>query len=160
MATGLTFTRFPFDPGEAIPEAYSCEGTDVSPPLAWQNVPDRAETLTLIVDDPDAPGQTFTHWVLVNIPADQTEVPRDLDIGAHFASAASSPVEGLNDFNDVGYGGPCPPPGDGPHRYFFRLYALDAVLDVDSGASRDDVERAMNGHIIDQTDLIGTYERS
>ncbi len=159
MANELTFTRFPFDPGEAISREYTCEGADVSPPLEWAHVPDRAESVALIVDDPDAPGQTFTHWVLVNIPANRTRLVRDVDVEAHFTDADLSPVEGVNDFNNIGYGGPCPPPGDGPHRYFFRLYALDTVLDVGSGASKGQVTDAMAGHILDETDLIGTYER-
>lgn len=159
MANELTFTRFPFDPGEAIPQEYTCEGDDVSPPLEWAHVPDRAESIALIVDDPDAPRQTFTHWVLVNIPADQTRLVRDVGVETHFADADPSPIEGANDFNNIEYGGPCPPPGDGPHRYFFRLYALDTVLDVGRGASKEQVTDAMSGHILDETDLIGTYER-
>lgn len=151
MSNDLTFTSFPFEPGDSIPTEFTCEGADVSPPLAWGNVPDGAESMALIVDDPDAPGQTFTHWVLFNLSPDQTQLERDFD--------PQSAVEGANDFGNAEYGGPCPPPGDGPHRYFFRLYALDTVLDLGPGASRGQVTDAIDGHVLAETELVGTYER-
>ena len=159
MPEDFTFTSAPFDAGAPIPTEYTCEGDDVSPSLEWAPTPEGTESLTLIVDDPDAPGQTFTHWVLVDLPGDTTRLPRGVDAGAAFADAAPTPTEGTNDFGDVGYGGPCPPPGDGEHRYFFRLYALDAPLDLETGASKAQVTDAMDGHVLDETDLIGTYER-
>lgn len=159
MANDLTFTTFPFEPGEPIPDEFTCEGADVSPPLEWAHVPEGTQTLALIVDDPDAPGRTFVHWVLYNIPAGRTRLPRDLDLDAHFAGSEVQPMEGVNGFGNLGYGGPCPPPGDSPHRYFFRLYALDTVLNLGEGATREQVTDAMNGHILDETDLIGTYQR-
>lgn len=159
MSNGLTFTSYPFEPGDSIPTEYTCEGADVSPPLAWGHVPGDAESLTLIVDDPDAPGQTFTHWVLFNLPPGETQLARDLDLDRHLGETEPSPVEGANDFGDTGYGGPCPPPGDGPHRYFFRLYALDTTLELGPGASKAQVTDAMDGHVLDETELLGTYER-
>ncbi|MFB6098430.1 MAG: YbhB/YbcL family Raf kinase inhibitor-like protein [Salinibacter sp.] len=159
MPDDLRFTSFPFTPSEEIPAQYTCEGADVSPALEWTHVPDGTESIALIVDDPDAPGQTFTHWVVFNLPGDATHLPRDVDLEAEFGDQEPTPQEGANDFGDVGYGGPCPPPGDGPHRYFFRLYALDTVLDLELGASKAQVTDAMNGHVLDETDLVGTYER-
>ncbi|MFB6274135.1 MAG: YbhB/YbcL family Raf kinase inhibitor-like protein [Salinibacter sp.] len=159
MPNDLRFTSFPFSPSESIPTEYTCEGDDVSPSLGWSHVPDDTERLVLIVDDPDAPGQTFTHWVLFNLPGDATHLPRDVDVRSEFPSQQPPPQEGANDFGDVGYGGPCPPPGHGEHRYFFRLYALDTVLDLDRGAAKAQVTDAMNGHVLDETDLVGTYER-
>jgi Raf kinase inhibitor-like YbhB/YbcL family protein len=159
MPNDLRFTSFPFTPSGPIPHEYTCEGEDVSPALEWTDVPDGTESLVLIVDDPDAPGQTFTHWVLFNLPGDATHLPQDVDVSAEFSGQQPSPQEGTNDFGDVGYGGPCPPPGDGPHRYFFRLYALNTVLDLDRGASKAQVNAAMNGHVLNKTDLVGTYER-
>ena len=159
MPNDLRFTSAPFDPSDSIPRKYTCEGDDVSPALEWTGVPDGTESLALLVDDPDAPGQTFTHWVLFNLPADTTHLPQAVDIGAEFAGEQPEPQEGTNDFGDVGYGGPCPPPGDGPHRYFVRLYALDTTLDLDRGASRAEVADALRGHVLTRTDRVGTYER-
>mgnify|MGYP006278349367 CR=1 FL=1 len=159
MSNDLQFTSAPFASDEPIPMEYTCEGADVSPSLDWTGVPDGTESLALLVDDPDAPGQTFTHWVLFDIPGTVTSIPRDLDVGKHFPDGGLTPREGRNDFGNIGYGGPCPPPGDGPHRYFFRLYAIDAALDLDRGATKAQVENAVDGHILDETELIGTYER-
>lgn len=159
MANDFAFTSFPFSPGEPIPTEYTCEGDDLSPSLEWVHAPDGTESVALLVDDPDAPGQTFTHWVLFNLPPDASTLPRGVDVADHFSGADPTPQEGINDFSDIGYGGPCPPPGDGPHRYFFRLYALDTVLDLDRGATKQQVTDAMDGHILDETDLVGTYER-
>ena len=159
MSTDLHFTNFPFGASEPIPTEYTCEGDDVSPSLRWTDVPDGTESIAIIMDDPDAPNKTFTHWVLFNLPGDTMHLTRDVDIDTEFAGESPTPLEGVNDFGDVGYGGPCPPPGDGPHRYFFRLYALDTVLDLGRGASKTQVNDAKDGHVLDETDLIGTYER-
>lgn len=146
-----------FGPGEMIPTRYTCDGEDVSPPLRWAEVPAGTKSFALIVDDPDAPVATFVHWVLYNIPAERRDlpegVPRQLevpDIG----------LQGTNDFKDnrIGYRGPCPPPGK-PHRYFFKLYALDTTLDVIKGASAATVERALRGHVLAQGQLMGRYGR-
>jgi Raf kinase inhibitor-like YbhB/YbcL family protein len=144
-----------FMQGAAIPETHTCDGKDVSPPLTWGSGPDGTLAWALIVDDPDAPSKTWVHWVLFNLP-DSTQslsagVPAsgDLPGGGH---------QGKNDFGKLGYGGPCPPVGK-PHRYFFRLYALDASLDLPAGATRDQVDRAMAGHILGRGELMGTYAR-
>jgi Raf kinase inhibitor-like YbhB/YbcL family protein len=128
---------------------YTCEGDDRSPALSWSDTPDGARTLALVVDDPDAPGGTFTHWVAWGI---------DPGIGV-LAEGEAGPVEGANDFGGVGYGGPCPPPGHGPHRYSFRLYALDDELDLAPGATKDHLEQAIEGHTLGVAELGGTYER-
>lgn len=142
-----------FDEGDTIPARYTCQGADVSPELRWQEAPDNTQSYALIVHDPDAPGRTFTHWVLFNIPADRTALPEALEPGAIGTS-------GQNDFGRTGYGGPCPPPGHGPHRYFFTLYALDMPnLNLSAGASRSQVEGALEGHVIAQAELMGRYER-
>lgn len=160
MAIDFSFTRFPFDPGESIPTEYTCDGNDVSPPLEWAGAPEDAQTFALIVDDPDAPGRTFTHWVCFNIPGDTTRLTRGVDIEEQFGDAATRPGEGVNDFGNMAYGGPCPPRGDDPHRYFFRLYALDTTLDLAAGASRQQLVDAMEGHVLAETDLVGTYGRN
>jgi Raf kinase inhibitor-like YbhB/YbcL family protein len=138
-----------FGHGEEVPRRHTCEGEDVSPALFWTAVPARTRALALIVDDPDAPRRTFTHWLAWNI---------DPAVGA-LAEAERGLAEGANDFGVQGWSGPCPPPGHGPHRYFFRLYALDAKVDVGLGARRRDVERALAGHLLATAELIGTYER-
>lgn len=142
-----------FDEGATVPKRYTCEGEDISPALRWRDAPAETRSFVLIVDDPDAPGRTFTHWVLFDIPADRTSLPEGVkpgDVG----------VAGRNDFGKAGYGGPCPPPGHGPHRYFFTLYALDTeALNLKRGASRAEVEQAMRGHVVGQAQLMGRYER-
>lgn len=159
MAIDFSFTRFPFDPGESIPTEYTCDGDDRSPPLEWGGAPERTETFALIVDDPDAPGRTFVHWVCFNIPGDATRLARGVDFEEQFGDAAMRPETGVNDFGDMAYGGPCPPREDDPHRYFFRLYALDTALDLGPGASREQLNDAMEGHVIDETELVGVYGR-
>lgn len=159
MASDLKFTRFPFDSGDAIPDAFTCEGENVSPPLKWSGAPEETETFALVVDDPDAPGRTFVHWVCYNIPGDATQLVHGVDFSQHFSDAAREPEEGSNDFGDIGYGGPCPPPGDDPHRYFFRLYALDTMLDLGPGATKQEVTDAMDGHVLTRTEWIGTFAR-
>jgi Raf kinase inhibitor-like YbhB/YbcL family protein len=145
----LALTSTAFGNGEAIPRRHTCDGDDISPPLAWSGQPPESQSLALVVDDPDAPGGTFTHWLAWGIdPA-----------AGGLAEGEAAPVEGRNDFKSEGHGGPCPPPGHGPHRYFFRLYALDAKLDVQPGAGKDDLERALADHVLATAELVGTYER-
>lgn len=144
-----------FQEGEGIPAKYSCEGQDISPPLVWGEPPAGTNSFALIVDDPDAPGRVFTHWVLFNLPADSRELPEAVPTQPQFSSGA---LQGKNDFGKTGYGGPCPPPGR-PHRYQFTLYALDQLLDLKSGASKQQVLEAMQGHIFGQGQLTGTYQR-
>jgi Raf kinase inhibitor-like YbhB/YbcL family protein len=138
-----------FTDGSEIPRRHTCEGEDVSPALAWSDPPAEARTLALIVDDPDAPIGTFTHWLAWNIDPSAGEL----------AEGEASPAEGTNDFGSPGWNGPCPPRGHGPHRYFFRLHALDAELGLGSGAGRDEVERALEGHVLATAVLMGRFER-
>ncbi len=132
-----------------IPSKYTCDGSDINPPLLIEDVPQGAKSLVLITDDPDAPMGTWVHWVVWNI-SPQTRVIKENDT----PPGASS---GLNDFRKKSYGGPCPP--SGTHRYFFKLYALDTALDLPAGAKKADVEKAMKGHIISRTQVIGLYKR-
>jgi len=138
-----------------IPIKYSCDGEDVSPPLSWQGAPEGTQSLALICDDPDAPGMTFVHWLIYNIPAEGQQLPENVPNRERLESGA---LQGENNFGKVGYGGPCPP--GGTHRYFFRLYALDGMLDLGAGISRDRLERAMEGHILAQAELMGRYSRA
>lgn len=140
--------------GAAIPEMYTCDGKDVSPHLSWGAGPDGTRAWALVVDDPDAPSKTWVHWVLFNLP-DST---RSLSSGIASGDVPGGGYQGKNDFGKQSYGGPCPPVGK-PHRYFFRLYALDAPLDLSGGATREDVDHAMEGHVLGRGELMGTYER-
>jgi Raf kinase inhibitor-like YbhB/YbcL family protein len=138
-----------FDHAQAIPSRYTCDGDDLSPPLRWANVPGESRSLALLVDDPDAPSGVFTHWVAWG-----------LDPGAAgLGEGESAPGEGRNDFGAVGYRGPCPPPGHGRHRYVFRLYALDADLELEPGAGKAELEQAIAGHVLTTAELVGVYER-
>jgi len=138
-----------FEYGRSIPRRHTCEGEDLSPPLRWTEPPPATRSLALLVDDPDAPGGTFTHWLAWGIdPA-----------AGGLAEGEIAPREGRNDFGAAGYRGPCPPPGHGPHRYFFRLLALDAELDLAPGARRRALERALQGRVLARVELVGTYER-
>lgn len=141
-----------FAQGADIPKRYTCDGENISPPLHWRSTPPQTQSFALIMDDPDAPGGTFTHWVLFNIPASQTGLPEAQKPGTLGTS-------GTNSFGRLGYGGPCPPPGNA-HRYFFTLYALDLTsLNLSEGAKRSDVEQAMQGHVLGQGQWMGKYQR-
>lgn len=144
-----------FKEGEVIPEKYSCEGEDVSPPLKWENVPDEAQSLALIADDPDAPMGTWVHWVIFNIPTSITDLEENIPAQEELSNGAK---QGRNGFKKIGYGGPCPPPGSA-HRYYFKLYALDKKLELSSGVTKSDLVDAMEGHIISKAELIGKYSR-
>lgn len=148
-----------FDDGDRIPDRYTCNGDDVCPALSLSGVPDDAETLALILDDPDAPGQTFTHWLIWNVPADRDGFPENVPKRANVEPLGGA-VQGQNDFGRTGYGGPCPPKGDDDHRYRFTLFALSERLDLDPGASRDQLETALEGSVLDTGRLVGTYSRS
>lgn len=137
-----------FQNTQAIPSRHSCEGED-SPPLRWTNVPDGTGSLALVVDDQDAPGGVFTHWTAWGLD------PTADGLG----EGERAPNEGRNDFGTTGYRGPCPPPGHGRHRYVFRLYALDADLEVDVGAAKADLEETIKGHVLTTAELVGTFER-
>ncbi|HSI82056.1 MAG TPA: YbhB/YbcL family Raf kinase inhibitor-like protein [Solirubrobacterales bacterium] len=145
----FSLTSPAFEDGGDVPARHTCEGENVSPELAWSGVPERTRALALIVDDPDAPRGTFTHWLAWNIAPGEEAL----------AERGSPPVEGENDAGTTGYHGPCPPPGHGRHRYFFRLHALDAELELDHGAPRDELERALDGHVLGTAELVGGYER-
>jgi Raf kinase inhibitor-like YbhB/YbcL family protein len=142
----LIITSPVFKNNEMIPRKYTCDGADVNPPLNFRGIPVEAESLVLIVDDPDAPIGTWDHWIVWNIPPEE-RIEENRVPG----------VEGLNDFRRHSYGGPCPP--SGTHRYFFRVYALDAMLDLKPNSRKRDVERAMGSHILAQGEIIGLYRR-
>lgn len=149
----LALTSPAFANGANIPAAYTCEGANHSPALAWSDAPPGTRSFVLIVDDPDAPSGTFTHWVLFDVPASTTLLSES-------AAAGAAGKQGRNDFGKSGYGGPCPPRGHGAHRYYFRLFATDVPsLSLKDGAARGDVERAMKGHVVGQAEWMGRYER-
>src|SRR5215204_1459627 len=143
-----------FEDGDAIPTRYTCDGLDVSPPLSWGSVPDETQSLALIAEDPDAPRGTFVHWVIYNLPPDTRRLPEDIPNQPTLPSGA---VQGVNGAGGVGYMGPCPP--SGTHRYFFKVYSLDTGLDLGGRATKDDLMRAMEGHVITEGRLMGTYQR-
>ena len=151
----LSLSSIAFQDGEIIPAKYTCEGQDISPPLMWSELPQGTQSLALIVDDPDAPGGVFTHWVVFNILPDSRQLPEAIPTQAQLSSGA---LQGKNDFGRIGYGGPCPPLGR-PHRYRFTLYALDRALGLKAGVSKKQVVDAMQGHILAQGQLTGTYQR-
>jgi len=144
-----------FIAGGTIPSEYTCDGRDISPPLSWNSIPAGTKSIVLIMDDPDAPRGTFVHWVFYNIPANVQRLSPGVP-GNQTLSDGSR--QGMTDFGRAGYGGPCPPPGK-PHRYFFKIYALDTTLDLSSKATKGDVERAMKGHVLAQGELMGKYGR-
>lgn len=154
----LTFESPAFIHQRLIPEQYTCEGHDISPPLKWSGVPENTKSLVLIVDDPDAPDpqapkMTYVHWVLYNIPVHVKELPE----GVTTETLPVGVQEGLNDWRRTGYGGPCPPIGE--HRYFFKLYALDIQLPDLNHPTKAQVEQAMAGHVLGQATLLGKYEK-
>ena len=150
----LTISSSAFEQEGMIPAKYTCDGADISPPLAWSGVPDGTKSLTLIADDPDAPGKTWVHWVVFNLPPEVNALPEKTPTDAKLDNGA---IQGRNDFGRSGYGGPCPP--GGTHRYFFKLYALDTMLNLKSKAKKPDVEKAMKGHILAEGQLMGRYSR-
>lgn len=142
-----------FKEGEKIPSKFTCDGENVSPELSWNDFPESTKTFALIVDDPDAPGGTFVHWVVYNIPSNVTSFPEEttsnnLPVGAK---------QGTNHFGDNDYGGPCPPAGT--HRYYFKLYALDSEIQLKAGAGKRDLLKAIEGHKVAEAQLMGKYER-
>jgi len=151
----LSLSSTAFSEGSRIPDKYTCEGEDISPPLNWGNTPEGTKSFALICDDPDAPMGTWDHWVIYDVPGDaeglSEAVPTD-------ESLPDGSKNGLNTWERTGYGGPCPPPGD-PHRYFFKLYALDTMLVLTSDVNKSSLENAMQDHILDEAQLMGTYSR-
>jgi Raf kinase inhibitor-like YbhB/YbcL family protein len=141
-----------FEPGGAIPQKYTGEGRDVSPPLIWEGLPDETKEIALICDDPDAPTPNpWVHWVVYKIPADV--------MGFREGSTQGEVLEGKNDFGTLGYGGPMPPKGHGVHHYYFKVYALDTELEVAAGLTKEQLLEAIEGHVLDEGELVGTYER-
>ena len=143
-----------FRDGEYIATLYTCEGQNISPPLAWRGVPQGTESLALIMDDPDAPSGIFTHWVVFNIPAESLNLPA----AARSANLPGDTLQGRNSYGTSAYGGPCPPPGS-PHHYRFTLYALDRPLALAAGATREQLLNATRSHTLDQTRLVGLCQR-
>jgi len=150
----IKVTSTAFEEGEMIPAKHTCDEEDISPPLAWDSIPEGTKTLALICDDPDAPMGTWVHWVLFNLPPDINELPENIPPEEELESGAK---QGTNDFRRIGYGGPCPP--GGTHRYYFKLYALDAELDLEAGARKPQLLEAMEGHILAEGQLMGRYSR-
>lgn len=164
LSTTMTLTSPSFHNQESIPQKFTCDGGDISPELQVQNVPTEAKSLALIVDDPDATGGvTFTHWLVWNIAASKeaslAPSGRDPIIIIKEDSVPPGAVEGKNDFPKVGYGGPCPPRGSKPHRYFFKLYALSSMLNLKEGAGKAELESEIQKYLLDKTELIGLYGR-
>jgi Raf kinase inhibitor-like YbhB/YbcL family protein len=145
----ITLTSPAFANRDAIPSQYSCQGDEISPPLVWNHIPDETQSFALIMDDPDASRAPWIHWVIYNIPSDTRNLPE-----------AVNPVPGIvgkNSWDRTSYGGPCPPAGT--HRYFFHLYALDILLDLDPGATQADLAQAMEGRMLARGELMGTYHK-
>lgn len=159
-AVSIEITSSAFGQGQPIPSKHACTGDpasslkDVSPELSWGKPPAGTQSFALIMDDPDAPGGTWVHWVLFNIPAAARGLPESVPVNVTLASGG---VSGKNSWGRLGYGGPCPP--SGTHRYFFKLYALDEMLGISEGASKGELEKAMVGHILAQGELMGTYSK-
>jgi Raf kinase inhibitor-like YbhB/YbcL family protein len=151
----MQLTSSAFSEGQEIPAKYTCDGENVSPPLKWSGAPAETKSFALIADDPDAPVGTWVHWVLFDLAGTTTELPAAIAKGQYVAGGAR---QGLNDFKHLGYGGPCPPGGK-PHRYFFKIYALDRMLDLKPGATKKEVERALDKHTLAQGQLMGLYKR-
>lgn len=151
----IKITSTAFEEGGLIPKKYTCDGIDVSPPLEWTSVPEGTKSFALICDDPDAPTRgTWIHWVIFNMPADTRELPENIPPQKTLANGAK---QGINDFRKIGYGGPCPP--SGTHRYYFYLYALDTEIKLEGGAIKEQLLKAMKGHILAEGQLMGKYKR-
>ena len=146
----INITSPDFEHNKTIPVEFTCQGRDINPKLVIENIPGSTRSLALIVDDPDAPGGTWVHWLIYNIPLPQSG---DLVIKPNTVPG----LEGLNDFGKINYGGPCPP--SGTHRYFFKIYALDTVFNLKQGITKQELESAMNYHVIDSAELIGLYKK-
>jgi len=150
----FTLQSSAFQNGGSIPKKFTCEAADVSPELTWSGAPEKTQSFALIADDPDAPMGTWVHWVIYDLPANTAKLPE----GVPNQEQAASGAQGKNSSGKIGYGGPCPPPGK-PHRYFFKLYALDSKLNLKPGARKPEVEAAMKGHVLAQAELMGKYGR-
>ncbi len=150
----MQITSPSFTQGGAIPVRHTCDGQDVSPPLSWSGAPAGTKSFALIADDPDAPAGTWVHWVVWNLPAGAASLPENV---ARKDTLPGGARQGTTDFRRIGYGGPCPP--SGTHRYYFRIYALDALLELPASTNRKDLEKAMQGRVLAQAEWMGTYSR-
>jgi hypothetical protein len=150
----LVVSSSAFAAGQQIPDQYSCKGTGISPPIAWSGAPKETKSLALIMDDPDAPMGTFVHWVIFNVPPDSSGLPEAVPATSRLPDGT---LQGANSAGRTGYTGPCPP--SGTHRYFFKLYSLDAVLEPASGAGKEQLLKHMQGHILAQGELMGTFKK-
>jgi len=144
-----------FQDGETIPRKYTCQGEDISPQLIWLNVPPQTESFALICDDPDAPAGVWVHWVIYDIPAESRGFPEGVK---NIEILPDGAKQGINDSGDIGYGGPCPPPGK-VHRYIFKLYCLDEMLNLNPGLTKQELLNKISGHIIEEAELTGLYKR-
>lgn len=155
----ITLQSSAFEAGQVIPKKYTGDGPDVSPPLTWSGLPEGTKEVALIVDDPDAPtSEPWVHWVIYKIPANVNSLPEGVPKSATLSDPADA-LQGITSFRKVGYGGPLPPAGHGPHRYYFKIYALDASLDLGPGIDKKALLKAMSPHIIAEGELMGTYQR-
>ncbi len=153
-AMELNIKSSAFEEGALIPEKYTCDGEDVSPPLSWTQPPKETKSMVLICDDPDAPMGTWVHWVLFGLSPDTLELAEGV---SHEKEVLGGVKQGLNDFRRYGYGGPCPP--GGTHRYFFKLYAVDTQVDLNAGATKNEILNAIKGHVLAEGELMGRYSR-
>jgi Raf kinase inhibitor-like YbhB/YbcL family protein len=150
----MELTSTAFTEGGMIPAKYTCDGMDISPPLSWENIPEGTKSFAIICDDPDAPVGIWVHWVIYNLLPEVKELSEAIPAQRMLADGS---MQGLNDFRKIGYGGPCPP--GGTHRYYFKLYALDIMLDLEGEPTKSDLEAAMQGHILKQCQIMGRYKR-
>jgi Raf kinase inhibitor-like YbhB/YbcL family protein len=157
--TGMEISSLAFEDGGEIPTEYTCDGANSSPPLRISGVPEETAALALVVDDPDVPtpDRRFVHWLLWNLPADTEQVPQSVPRGPSVSELGGA-VQGTNDADEVGYSGPCPPGADGPHTYRFFLYALEEEIELEAGATRDQLDAAIEGKVVAETRLEGTYD--
>ena len=153
--TIMTITSTAFQNDSAIPQKFTCQGEDISPALAWSGAPAETQCFALLCEDPDAPGGTYIHWVAYNIPSTERGLTENFPKRDKLPNGTR---QGINDFKQMGYGGPCPPPGKA-HRYYFKLYALDAQINIPGEATRDQLLNAMHGHILAEGETMGTYMR-
>lgn len=150
QAMSFRITSPAFETGQIIPQKYSCKGEDISPPLAWANPPEGTQSFALICDDPDAPGKTWDHWIVYNLSGETDALPENASV-----RLPEGALHGKNSWGRNDYGGPCPP--SGTHRYFFKLYALDATLSLKEGSTKPELLKAMEGHLLAQSEIMGTY---
>ena len=144
----MKITSSAFKHNSKIPSKYTCDGENINPPLEFSDIPKETKSLVLIMDDPDAPSKTWVHWVVYNIDPSTTRIKED---------STPEGIQGMTDFGEPGYGGPCPP--SGPHRYFFKLYALDTILDAPSSLTKQQVLEKARDHVIEEAELVGLYNR-